>query len=164
MEFKESEIAGCYEITPRIISDERGSFVKTFHKEMFLDRGLECNFAEEYYSISKQGVLRGMHFQRPPHHHAKLVYCVSGKVIDVVVDLDEKKANAIYIPPGLAHGFYTLSKQAMLIYKVTTMYAPDHDTGIRWDSAGIEWPNKDPIVSIRDQNLPQFGDGDDIFK
>jgi len=178
MELQKTGMAGCYEIIPKIIPDKRGRFVKTFHKEMFMDNKLEHAFEEEYYSISKQGVLRGMHFQRPPHEHAKLVYCINGKVMDAVVDLRKdsstfgehiifelsaEKANIIYIPRGFAHGFYTLSEEATLIYKVTSMYSPGHDAGIHWDSFDIKWPEKDPIVSSRDQNFPLFVNIDDIF-
>lgn len=173
MKFEESKISGCFNITPNVLSDDRGSFVKTFHKEIFDEQGLESDFQEEYYSVSNRGVLRGMHFQTPPHEHAKLVYCISGHVMDAVIDLrsgsttygqydvfDLKSdtANILYIPPGLAHGFYTISEQATLVYKVTTVYAPENDTGIRWDSAGIPWPDKNPLLSPRDQSFQKLDD------
>lgn len=168
MQFEESAIKGCFKISPDIRRDDRGFFVKTLHKDLYKEYGLHYDFIEEYYSSSKKGVLRGMHFQLPPHHHAKLVYCISGQVMDVVIDLRKKSptygqhavfdlnsetANIIYMPPGLAHGFYTLSDDAMLIYKVTTVYAPEHDSGIRWDSADIPWPNKKPLLSPRDEGF-----------
>nr|MDA8101138.1 dTDP-4-dehydrorhamnose 3,5-epimerase [Nitrospiraceae bacterium] len=166
-------IPGCLELTPRVMLDERGSFVKTFHQGMFSDQGLETRFAEEYYSRSRRGVLRGLHFQMPPHDHIKMVYCVSGSVLDVVVDLRKgspaygrhvqieltaDKANMLYIPRGLAHGFFVTGDHAIMLYNVTTVYAPEHDSGIRWDSAGIPWPSTTPIISKRDGAFPSLAD------
>ena len=120
MQISETNIHGCYEITPSVFKDERGSFVKTFHQDIFSSHKLETKFAEEYYSVSDRNVLRGLHFQLPPQEHTKIAYCVQGQVIDAVVDLrvgsstygkfetfdlSAQKANLIYIPPGLAHGF-----------------------------------------------------------
>jgi len=131
--------SGCFELSPDVYNDNRGLFVKTFQKNIFRDFGLEFDFEEEYYSCSKKGVLRGLHFQLPPHEHSKLVYCIEGNVFDAVVDLrinsmtygeyvtvelSAKKANMLYVPPGLAHGFYVLSKRATMVYKVSTVYSP----------------------------------------
>jgi len=163
----ESSIPGCYEIQPRVHCDDRGCFVKTFHRELFAESGLEINFAEEYYSVSLPGVLRGLHFQLPPHQHAKFVYCVTGRVLDVVVDLRAgspsfhhcatfdlaaEKANVIYVPEGCAHGFYVPrdSAPATMIYNVSTAYAPESDSGVRWDSLNLAWPDPHPILSERD--------------
>lgn len=163
-----TKIPGCYELQPRVLKDQRGYFVKTFHHDIFAEYGLETNFAEEYYSFSHQRVLRGLHFQLPPYEHTKLVYCVLGEVLDVVVDLrigsptvgqfvtfelSVEKANIIYIAPGLAHGFYVNSNSAIMVYKVTTVYSPEHDGGIRWDSVGIPWPDNHPILSERDRGF-----------
>ncbi|MDN4066519.1 dTDP-4-dehydrorhamnose 3,5-epimerase [Paenibacillus vini] len=168
MNIKPNMIHGCYEIHPRVVTDERGAFVKIFHKEIFEGNGLAVNYSEQYYSRSKKGVLRGLHFQTPPHDHAKLVYCTEGEVLDVVVDLREKsptygkhlkfllsaeKSNAVYIPSGLAHGFYVLSDYATMVYNVTSLYAPESDMGVHWSSAGIDWPDKHPIVSSRDEGF-----------
>lgn len=167
-EFRSLSLPGYFEIQPRIFKDQRGSFIKTFHRDLFRERGLNIDWVEEYYSVSQKGVLRGMHFQLPPYDHEKLVYCTSGIVFDAVVDLrngsptfgqhvsitlSADMANMIYIPKGLAHGFYTLSEAATVMYKVATVYAPEHDTGIRWDSAGISWPSNDPIISDRDRKF-----------
>lgn len=169
MEITPSKITGCYELQPNILWDDRGRFVKVFHQGVFAKHGLETCFAEEYYSVSQRGVLRGMHFQTPPMDHTKMVYCIAGAVLDVVVDLrlgsptygefvqfdlNAEKGNIVYIPPGLAHGFYALSDSATLIYKVTTVYSPEHDSGILWDSAGIPWPDSAPILSTRDKGFP----------
>lgn len=172
-EVNHTGIPGCFEVRPKIFKDERGLFVKTFHHELFVANGLETRFAEEYYSFSRQGVLRGMHFQLPPHDHIKLVYCVSGEVVDVVVDLrvgsptygkyetivlSAQNANMLYIPAGLAHGFYVTSESATMMYKVTTVYSPEHDAGILWNSLDIPWPAAHPIVSDRDSGFAPFSD------
>jgi dTDP-4-dehydrorhamnose 3,5-epimerase len=178
-EFRNSAIPGCVEIQPHVFDDERGRFVKIFHEGLFAERGLCTGFAEEFYSRSHRGVIRGLHFQVPPQDHVKLVYCVEGRVLDVVVDLrcasatfgqhalfelSAAKANAVYIPRGLAHGFFTFSDEATVVYKVSTVHSPQYDAGIRWDSVGIEWPVSDPIVSIRDAALPAMADFDSPFR
>ena len=126
----------------------------------------------------KTEVLRGLHFQRPPHDHEKIVYCTDGGVLDVVVDLragspvygkhvmielTADKANMIYIPRGLAHGFYVTTKSATMHYKVSTQYAQSHDTGILWNSAGIDWPDDNPVLSSRDQSFSTFSDFESPF-
>lgn len=166
---KESQIQGCFEVQPKVFQDERGRFVKTFHIDVFAKMGLQTKWAEEYYSISRKGVLRGLHFQLPPHDHEKLVYCVAGKVVDVVVDLrcgsptygqcvmfelSLEAANMVYIPRGLAHGFYTISDTATMMYKVSTVYAPEYDAGIHWNSVEFAWPDDNPILSKRDSEFP----------
>lgn len=168
IEKRESGIYGCFELQPKVFRDERGVFVKTFHEDHFAEMGLQTKWAEEYYSISRKGVLRGLHFQLPPHDHEKLVYCAAGEVLDVVVDLrkgsptygqcarfalNSKTANMVYIPRGLAHGFFTLSDTATMIYKVSTVYAPDHDAGILWNSVDVSWPSTHPTLSQRDSEL-----------
>lgn len=160
---------GAFEIRPRVLADRRGLFCKLFHEPAFRDRGLEIGFTEEYYSVSQARVLRGLHFQTPPHDHVKLVYCLSGAALDVLVDmrrhspsfgrhtmveLNEEMRNGVYVPKGFAHGFYVRQGPATLLYKTSTVHAPDSDTGIRWDSAGIAWPEPAPILSERDRALP----------
>lgn len=171
MELRESNIPGCYEVRPHIHCDQRGSLVKTFHAPTFQKLGLCTDFVEEYYSVSAKNVVRGMHFQAPPDDHVKLVYCTFGNVMDAVVDLrngsptygqsaifelSAEQANMVYIPQGLAHGFCALSEQTTMMYKVTTVYTPQSDRGIRWDSIGLNWPVISPIISSRDQNFMPF--------
>lgn len=161
-------IPGCFEIRPRVVADERGSFVKTFNRDWFEQLGLRSDWAEQYYSVSRKGVLRGLHFQLPPAEHAKLVYCTAGEVMDAVVDLRQgspargrhvcvtlsaSSGNMIYVAAGLAHGFYTLSDSATMVYNVTSVHDPGLDSGIRWDSAGIAWPDPRPLISERDRSL-----------
>ena len=179
MKFIPNIIPGCFEIQPTVLKDERGLFVKTFHEQIFAEHGLETHFSEIYYSRSYKGVLRGLHFQVPPHDHAKLIYCLVGKVKDVVVDLrvgsptygkfasfilSAETANMIYVPRGLAHGFYTLSDSAIMVYNVTSVYSPQHDTGIRWDSVGIDWPSDKPIISERDGRFVPLADFESPFR
>jgi len=173
MNIRTTTISGLFELLPKMLRDERGHFVKTFHQDIFTEHGFTTRFAEEYYSFSHKNVLRGLHFQKPPLDHVKMVYCVSGAVIDAVLDLrtgsntfgsyelfdlSAEKANVLYIPSGLAHGFYVTSDHAIMMYKVTTVYAPEHDAGIHWNSAGIPWPSSTPIVSKRDAEFVQFTD------
>jgi dTDP-4-dehydrorhamnose 3,5-epimerase len=178
MQLKESTISGCYELLPKVFLDERGTFVKTFHEDIFRDCGLETNFAEEYYSVSYKNVIRGLHFQLPPKEHTKIVYCVQGSVQDVVVDLriqsptygkfeifslSAEKANMVYIPIGLAHGFEVLSETAIMMYKVSSVYSPEHDTGILWNSVNIPWQTRNPIISQRDQSFIEFPNFRSLF-
>lgn len=171
MDLRQTTLAGCYEIIPSFFCDERGSFVKTFHFDTFIKHGLNTEWKEEYYSVSKQGVLRGLHFQLPPHDHEKLVYCTAGCVFDVAVDLrvgspsygehfqlelNAEKANMLYIPRGFAHGFCVKSESATMMYKVSSVYAPEHDGGILWSSVGIKWPEDKPVLSLRDSQFQDF--------
>lgn len=173
MEVCTTDLPGCYELRPPIRADARGRFVKPFVAETFAAHGLATQFAESYYTVSRRGVLRGLHFQLPPHDHDKWVYCVDGHVLDVAVDLRTGSprlhrwvllelsaglGNSIYLPRGLAHGFYVLSESATLVYHTTSAHHPAADTGIRWDSAGIPWPNPEPLVSPRDAALPRLLD------
>lgn len=164
----ETGINGCFEVQPRLFDDARGRFVKVFHKDEFTKLGLETEFAEEYYSHSTGGVIRGMHFQNPPSDHVKVVYCVHGEVQDVVLDLRKgsptygqsvairlsaQQGNFIYIPKGLAHGFCATSESAILVYKVSTVYDPKSDSGVLWNSFGYAWETSKPILSERDANF-----------
>jgi dTDP-4-dehydrorhamnose 3,5-epimerase len=167
------DVPGCLEIQSEVFRDRRGTFVKVLQEEVFRRRGLATRFAEEYYSSSRKGVLRGLHFQLPPHDHVKLVHCVLGRVFDAIVDLrrgsptygrhltldlSAEKANLLYLPAGIAHGFCVLSPSAIVMYRVTTVHAPDCDTGILWNSVGIPWPVERPILSERDRSFPRFED------
>lgn len=170
-DLKPSKLEGCFELQPRVFEDARGKFIKIFHEQAFSAQGLETNFAEEYYSVSYKNVIRGMHFQLPPMDHVKMVYCVEGEVMDAVVDLrvgsptygqyalfelSAAKTNSIYIPKGMAHAFCVRSEQAIMVYKVSTVYSPAHDAGVLWKSVGIPWPTHELILSARDQSFPPF--------
>lgn len=172
-------IPGLCEIQSRILADSRGRFVKTLHRDQFADLGLRSDFAEEYYSRSGPRVLRGLHFQVPPAEHIKLVYCIQGEVWDVVLDLRKgsptylqhavfelsaEQGNMVYIPAGCAHGFCVPRGEAVLVYKVTSVYSPQHDQGILWNSADIPWPLTNPLVSERDSLFPALAEFDSPFK
>lgn len=174
----DTKISGCVEILCHGREDERGSFVKIFHQGWFEQHGLRSDFVEQYYSVSHRGVLRGLHFQKPPAEHAKLISCLEGNVLDAVVDLREDSptfgqhvlkelssaaCNMLYLAEGLAHGFYVLSETATLVYSVTSVYSPEYDSGIHWKSAGIDWPAENPIVSKRDRSLPRLSEIPPIF-
>ncbi|MBE0471746.1 MAG: dTDP-4-dehydrorhamnose 3,5-epimerase [Methyloprofundus sp.] len=159
---------GVFEIENRVFQDHRGMFVKNFHEGVFKEAGLETEFKESFYSTSTKGVLRGMHFQLPPHDHAKLVYVTSGKILDVAVDirkgsptfgqyfstkLSTDNSKSLYMAKGFAHGFLTLSASATVVYMTTTVHTPESDAGIRWDSFGFDWLVENPIMSDRDKNF-----------
>lgn len=175
---RRTSISGCYEICPRVFEDARGRFVKVFHQDAFAALGFETNFAEEYYSVSHQGVIRGMHFQTPPMDHVKVVYCTQGAVFDVVVDLrrgsptygqaatfslSAEDGNFVYIPKGMAHGFCAINENTTLVYKVSTIYAPEHDAGILYSSVNVEWPAHAPIMSNRDLQFPSLSEFESPF-
>ena len=172
MQVEETGIPGCYLVRPRLIQDARGAFAKTFHSEQFEALGMRTDWREEYFTTSRRGVVRGMHFQLPPAEHAKMVYCVAGEVVDVVVDLrrgsptqGEHRAFrlagldlGLYIPVGCAHGFASVSDESTMFYKVTSVHAAEQDAGIAWDSFGFEWPVEAPILSDRDRKHPSLSD------
>lgn len=167
-----TELDGVFVLKPNVFEDARGSFVKTFHQDLFESCGMRFSPKEEFFSVSRKDVLRGMHFQRPPAAHAKLVYCPAGKVLDVVLDLrsgaqhgrcisrELSAANRemLFIPAGCAHGFLALEDDSMMIYQTSTVHSPAHDAGVLWNSFGFEWPAKNPILSERDQKFPALRD------
>jgi len=172
MSAEPTALPGVWLLANFVSDDRRGTFVKTFHAEAFAQQGLAVDFRESYYSVSHRDVVRGMHFQRPPHDHDKLVYVTQGEIVDVVVDLRPDSPtfrqhvalplaahrHAVYVPRGCAHGFLTLSETATVVYAVTSVYAPAADAGIRWDSIGYEWPVSAPILSDRDAAFPSLAD------
>jgi dTDP-4-dehydrorhamnose 3,5-epimerase len=166
-----SSIPGMVELKPRVHTDPRGRLVKVFHQGAFRELGFMDRFDEAFYSVSSRDVLRGLHFQTPPHEHAKLVTCVTGSVWDVALDLRDgsptyrrhfsvtlssKMGNVVYLPAGVAHGFCVLEAPAVVLYFDSSVHAPKFDAGVRWDSAGIQWPIDNPEVSTRDRLLPQL--------
>lgn len=178
MQLTELSLPGCYLLQPRLFSDARGRFVKPLVRSVLQAKGLCSDFVEQYYSTSKQDVIRGMHFQLPPRHHAKLVYCAAGGVNDVLLDLRKESGtygrhlslpltadsgHAVYIGSGVAHGFIAIQEPALMIYNVTSEYAPGHDTGVRWDSFGYDWGVAQPIVSERDRGFPALAEFDSPF-
>lgn len=168
MRFIETKISGLFIIEPRVIPDNRGLFVKVFNDSMFREAGCAFDLKESYYSISNKDVIRGMHFQTPPHDHVKVVYVSLGSVTDVVLDirknsptfgkyfsmqLDDAERKMLYIPKGCAHGFKSLTDGTIMTYMQTTGYAPDNDCGISYSSFGFDWGTDSPVVSDRDRNF-----------
>jgi dTDP-4-dehydrorhamnose 3,5-epimerase len=170
----DTELPGVLEISTPNFRDPRGLFVKTLQIPAFRQMGLNQSWAEHYWSSSNRNVLRGLHFQVPPHDHTKLVTCVAGIAWDVVVDLRQGAPTygkhlvrelrpggiMVYIPRGFAHGFLSLKDQTILLYHVETAYAPASDRGIRWDSCGIVWPDlgDPPTISHRDAEFPRLSE------
>ena len=179
MKLTELSINGAFLIDNFRFSDHRGEFVKVFNHEVFKSQGiLETDFREVYYSKSKKGVIRGMHFQAPPADHAKLVFLLSGRVRDVLLDLRtnggvygahlaidlQADQNAIYIPRGIAHGFRALEDDSVMLYCQTTGYHRGCDSGIHYNSFGCDWGGTtDPVISDRDTEFVSFQDFNSPF-
>lgn len=170
MKIIDTAIADVKIIEPRVFGDERGFFFESFTQNKFEAAiGRAVNFVQDNHSRSLKGVLRGLHYQLPPHAQAKLVRCTFGEVFDVAVDirrssstfghwvgvhLSAENKRQLWIPEGFAHGFITLSDTAEFLYKTTDYYAPQSDACIMWDDAdiGIAWPIQDsPQLSPKDQ-------------
>ena len=160
-DIKTCKIKGCLELQPKVFADNRGKFVKVFHEQAFANLGLETNFVEEYYSVSNKHVIRGLHFQLPPMD-LRLNSPTYGQ--HVSFKLSSSKANSIYIPKGLAHGFCALSENTIMVYNVSTVYSPEHDAGISWDSVGIEWPTQEANLSQRDLSFCTLTEFNSPFK
>jgi dTDP-4-dehydrorhamnose 3,5-epimerase len=168
------EIEGLLLIEPRVFRDERGSFSETFSQGLFNEAvGYEVKFVQDNQSISKKGVLRGLHFQHPPHAQGKLVRVAQGSVMDVAVDirrnsptygqhliveLSEENQRQLWIPPGFAHGFLTLDENTIFVYKCTDYYSPECEGTIRWNDPElqIDWRVQSPNVSEKDVNGMEF--------
>lgn len=168
-----TDIPGCRLVRSHVAADRRGSFLKTFHEPSFVAAGLRTDWRESYCSTSRKGVVRGMHFQTPPADHAKLVFCLDGEVLDVVLDLrrgspTEGQARGftltgenglgLYLPEGCAHGFLGVSERSTMLYMVTSAHSAEHDLGVAWDSFGFRWPVADPVLSDRDLAHPRVHD------
>lgn len=177
-QFHSIPLEDAYVIDMPSFDDARGSFIKTFHATTLLDKNIEFVLRESYFSLSKKDVIRGMHFQLPPHHHSKIVFCPQGAILDVIVDLRKGSATyglyyaqelsaanhkAYYIPEGFAHGFKSLTDDAITYYLVSSEYSQQHDTGIRYDSIGFDWGVADPIISARDLSFPSLQDFESPF-
>jgi dTDP-4-dehydrorhamnose 3,5-epimerase len=174
----DTPLSGCFILQPRVFEDARGRLVKTYHENTYRDLDLGTEFGEEYYSISAIGVLRGLHFQVPPHAQVKCVTCIHGKIFDAVVDLrknsptykqsfsvllDSDKATMLYVPEGFAHGLMALTEKAVFLNRTSEVYNAETDMGIRWDSCGISWPMENPILSEKDKTWMTLSEFDSPF-
>lgn len=164
---------------PRVFGDERGFFFESFNRRVFDEAtGTALEFVQDNHSRSIKGVLRGLHYQLPPRAQGKLVRVVQGEVFDIAVDirkgsptlghwvgeiLSAENRRQLWIPPGFAHGFLTLSESADFLYKTTDTYSPEHERCILWNdpALGIEWPlDGAPIVSAKDALGRVFAEAD----
>lgn len=178
MKIKETSLPDLHVIDFFHAGDDRGHFVKPFHKADFEANGLTSNLEESFYSVNSKNVVRGMHFQLPPHDHTKVVYCNHGSLLDVVVDLRKgsptygqyevipltgQNYRGVYIPSGFAHGFEVLEDNTIMTYLTSTMHAPSHDGGIHMNSFGYKWGAESPITSERDKNFKSLDEFDSPF-
>ncbi|ABD89731.1 dTDP-4-dehydrorhamnose 3,5-epimerase [Rhodopseudomonas palustris] len=177
MTIDELNIPGVVVLTPKRFADDRGWFMETYSHPALQALGIELDFVQDNHSLSLHtGTLRGLHFQTPPHAQAKLVRCVRGRILDVAVDvransptygqyasaeLSAADARQIFIPVGFAHGFVTLEPDTEVVYKVSDIYAPQCDGGIRWNDPTIAFPwniEHGPFLSPKDEKLPLLAD------
>jgi len=181
MEIKHHALAGVVEFTPRIFGDSRGVFFESFSARIMNEAGAVGDWVQDNQSCSSEGVLRGLHFQRPPYAQAKLARVATGRVLDVVVDLrrssatygqhvtvelDAKRGNILYIPIGFAHGFLALEPDTIFLYRCSNYYHPGSEGGLCWNdpALGIDWGVTDPIVSDKDQILPPLAEFETPFE
>ncbi|PAX06409.1 dTDP-4-dehydrorhamnose 3,5-epimerase [Sphingomonas lenta] len=175
MKFLPTELTDAWivELEPR--GDERGSFARSFSRDEFGERGLVGDYLQANVSASRRkGTVRGLHFQRAPHTEAKLVRCVRGAILDVIVDLrggsptylrhegfelSAGNGRQLYVPPGFAHGFQSLTDDVEITYLVSAAYAPEAEGGVRYDDPmlGIDWPLPVTVVSNKDASWPLIG-------
>ena len=179
MEFKETDLKGVYIIEPRVFADARGYFFEAWKQAEFETHVGPVKFIQDNESMSSYGVVRGLHYQKGDLSQAKLVRVISGRVVDVAVDIrrssptfgrhimvelsgDNKRQ--LFIPRGFAHGFAVLSPEAVFTYKVDNPYAPQQEAGIRWDDPelAIQWPidPKDVLTSDKDLRQPLLRDAE----
>lgn len=185
MNVVKTDIEGLLILEPQVFGDARGFFYESFSQQVFnAATGLDVQFVQDNHSRSAKGVLRGLHYQLPPFAQGKLVRCVRGAVFDVAVDirksspsfgqwfgveLTEDNHRQLWIPPGMAHGFVTLTDSADFLYKTTGYYAPAYDRGIAWNdpAIGIAWPEQGLTLQLspKDQEARRLADvpGADLF-
>lgn len=174
MNFQSTEIDGLILITPKVFKDPRGFFLESYSDRTFRNAGITTVFVQDNHSRSEPvGVLRGLHFQKPPFTQTKLIRVIQGAIYDVAVDirknsptfgkwqgfeLTSSNFNMLLVPQGFAHGFCTIEPGTEVQYKVDNFYSPEHDSGIIWNDPdlNIPWPVKEPVLSAKDAVLPLF--------
>jgi dTDP-4-dehydrorhamnose 3,5-epimerase len=179
--FKHLEIPEIILIEPENFKDARGFFMETYKYSDFAPMGIKEHLVQDNYSRSMRGVLRGLHYQKNPHAQGKLVQCMQGRIFDVAADIRKGSPTfrkwigielsgennlMLYIPPGFAHGFVTLSESADVVYKCTAEYSPEYDRGIIWNDPeiNIQWPVEEPVLSDKDSRHPLLKNADNNFK
>jgi dTDP-4-dehydrorhamnose 3,5-epimerase len=180
MQFEPLQLEGAYLITPPLVKDDRGYFSVTYQKEPFAELGLVTDWVQDNQSYSHKDVIRGFHFQLPPHTETKLVRVIHGAILDVIVDLrkasptfgqsisvhlSDKNRQLLYIPRGFGHGFLALEPHTVLLYKVDNGYAPNANGGLIWNdpTIGFDWGITNPILSEKDQALPTLAEFESPF-
>ena len=182
MEVFKTPIEGLLVIEPKVFRDARGYFIETYNEQRYREAGVDATFVQDNKSCSTYGVVRGLHFQRPPYTQAKLVSCAEGRVLDVAVDLRKdsptygqhvavelsaENHRQFFIPKGFAHGFVVLSDEAVFQYKCDNFYAPQSEGGISIldESLGIDWriPMDKAILSDKDKKHPKLADAPEDF-
>ncbi len=183
MDIRQTDLPGVVEIVPRRFGDARGFFSEVYNRAKMAEIGIDAEFVQDNHSLSRDvGVVRGLHFQAPPHAQAKLVRAGAGRVFDVAVDirrgsptygrwtgveLSAQDGNQLFVPVGFLHGFSVLEPNSELLYKCSDFYAPDCDGAVRFDdpAIGIDWRIGDaaPILSDKDARAPLLKDFDTPF-
>jgi len=175
MELIKTPIEGLVVLQPKIFHDGRGHFYESYNREVFSKLGLDYDFVQDNQSLSQKGVLRGLHFQNPPHAQAKLVRVIKGAALDVAVDirknsptygqhysirLDEQNKTLFMIPEGFAHGFLTLEDDTIFAYKCSNFYSKASEESLLWNDPdlGIDWGISDPQLSEKDLKGKNFKD------
>ena len=170
MKFIKTEIPEVIIIEPTVFGDDRGYFLESYNKKAFEENIGFVNFVQDNESKSSKGVLRGLHFQKPPFTQAKLVRCIQGEVLDVAVDIRKgsptygkyvavkltgENKKQLFVPRGFAHGFAVLSETAVFAYKVDNIYAPEYDGGIIWNDTDlqIDWNLSENEVKLSDKDV-----------
>jgi dTDP-4-dehydrorhamnose 3,5-epimerase len=180
VEIEEKEIKGLIEIFPKVFGDQRGFFLETFNESRYNEVLKNVQFVQDNFSSSNKGVLRGLHFQKPPYSQGKLVQVITGSALDVAVDLrkdsdtygqhvkvilSSEKRNQFWIPEGFAHGFLALEDNTIFSYKCTNYYNPQSEVTILWNDRNlkIDWQIDNPIISPKDNKGVLFKDFDTPF-
>ncbi|MFN2498992.1 MAG: dTDP-4-dehydrorhamnose 3,5-epimerase [Pyrinomonadaceae bacterium] len=174
MKFTETVLKGAFVIDLQLMEDERGFFARSWCKQEFVAQGLNANLAQCSLSYNqKRGTLRGLHYQAKPYAEAKVVWCITGAIYDVIVDLRPNSSSykewmgielkaavrkILYVPEGFAHGFQTLEDNTEVLYQISEPYQPEYSRGLRWDDPAFQfrWPLPERIISARDKAFPDF--------
>ena len=172
MQVVKTRFEGLIEFIPEVFHDNRGWFYEYYTEREFSKHGITHSFVQDNQSFTRKGCIRGLHLQLPPAAQAKLVSVITGRILDVVVDLrsgsptfgqhytcemDGNRHNMMYVPAGFAHGFAAL-EDTVFFYKCSDYYSRENEAGVKWDDPelAIKWPIENPVVSSKDQALPSF--------
>ena len=175
MQITSTNLSGVVVVQPKVFEDVRGYFFESYSKNCFLEHNISEEFVQDNESLSQKGVLRGLHFQNPPHAQAKLVRVIRGSVLDVAVDIRKRSSTygkhfslvlsasnktMLYIPEGFAHGFLVLEDDTIFSYKCSRTYNKASEEGVLWCDAdlNIQWGIKEPILSEKDRDAQKFSD------